>query len=248
MQQSTPRRSLTAPAVFGIVLVAVGAAALAIQQVDSNFLPHLGAWGWPFFVIVPGLVLLGAAVIAPRPRGVGFAVGGAVVTTVGGILLYQSESGHWESWSYVWALLPTAAGAALLGYGMFAGDARMRAVGAWLAGVAGVVFVAAAGVFEGLFAGEDRFVPAGNWWPVALIGLGAAFVLWAVLRPNAPRDPQTSQPRPLLAGVRGLGAGANDSAAGPSSTGPLRSPRDRRRPPSRRATPPSPARPRRCSR
>jgi hypothetical protein len=197
MQQSTPQRPLATPAVFGLVLVVVGAVALAIQRIDINFLPHLGSWGWPLFVILPGLVLLGAAILTPRPRGAGFAVGGAVVTTVGGLLLYQSQSHHWESWSYAWALLPTAAGAALLGYGILIDDRRMRAVGAWLAGVAGVVFLAAAWFFEGLFAGEHRFVSAGNWWPVALIALGAALVLWAVLRPNTPADPQEGQPKPL---------------------------------------------------
>ena len=197
MQQSSPQRPLTAPAVFGLVMVVVGAVALAIQQVDINFLPNLGSWGWPLFILVPGLVLLGAAVIAPRPGGVAFAVGGAVVTTVGGILLYQSQSGHWESWAYAWALLPTAAGLAFLGYGLLVSDRRMRAVGAWLAGVAGSVFIAAAWFFEGIFAGEDRFVPAGNWWPIALIGLGAAFVLWALLRPNNAGGPNGNQPKPL---------------------------------------------------
>ena len=186
MQQAPAQRSVAAPAVIGLFLILFGAAALAVREYDVNFLPHLGTWAWPFFVVVPGLVLLGAAVVAPRPRGAGFAVSGAVVTAVGSLLLYQSQSGHWESWAYAWALLPGAAGVALVAYGLFAADRRMRTAGLWLAGLMAVLFAAGVWFFEGLFAGEDRVVDAGNWWPVAVIGLGVALALWAFLRPTEP--------------------------------------------------------------
>ena len=191
MQQPVHQRSMVAPAVFGLVLVAVGVAALVIREYDINFLPNLGAWGWPFFVIVPGLVLLAVALAVPRPRGVAFAVAGAVVTTVGGLLLYQSQSGHWESWAYAWALLPAAAGIALIAYGAFAADRRMWIAGAWLAGIAGAIFVVGAWFFEGLFAGEQRFIDAGSWWPVAVIVLGVVIALSAFVRP-----PRLSGPGP----------------------------------------------------
>ena len=192
MQHSTPQRSMAGPAVIGLILVAIGVASLAIREYDVNFLPHLGAWGWPLFVIVPGLVLLGIGVLMPRPQGAAVAVVGTVVTTVGGLLLYQSQSGHWESWAYAWALLPAAVGVALVGYGLYAADRRMRITGIWLAAIAGAVFLAGAWFFEGLFAGDERFIDAGNWWPVAVIALGAALALWSFARPSRPasRDPE----------------------------------------------------------
>jgi len=140
---------MAGPAVLGLLLVGVGVAALAIRQYDINFLPNLGEWGWPFFVIVPGLVLMGASLIPARPQGAALAVVGAVITAVGALLLYQSQSGHWESWAYAWSLLPAAAGAALVLYGLFAGERGMWTAGLWLAGIAAVLFVAGAWFFEG---------------------------------------------------------------------------------------------------
>lgn len=196
MQRTTGQRSMTGPAILGLILVAVGVAAIAIREYDVNFLPHLGAWGWPFFVIVPGLTILGASLLTPRPRGAALAVVGAVVTTVGALLLYQSQSGHWESWAYAWALLPAAAGVALGLYGLWVADRRMWTTGAWLFGIAAGVFVVAAWFFEGLFAGEERFIDAGNWWPVAVIVLGAVIALWAFVRPAVVDEPSRGPDEP----------------------------------------------------
>ncbi|HEX2625391.1 MAG TPA: hypothetical protein VHL56_00630 [Candidatus Limnocylindrales bacterium] len=200
MQQPLPQRSMVAPAVIGVLLVVVGVIALIVREADVNLLPGLGTWGWPLFVLVPGLVMLGAGVLLPAPRGAGLAVAGSVVTTLGALLFYQSQSGHWESWAYAWALLPGAAGAGLLGYGVLARERGMRTTGTWLLGIAAVVFLAGAWFFEGLFAGEDRPVDLGNWWPIGVIILGAALALWAFLRPAI--DVRThgsdrQEPRPL---------------------------------------------------
>ncbi|HET7182371.1 MAG TPA: hypothetical protein VFI15_09090 [Candidatus Limnocylindrales bacterium] len=204
MQQSSVQRSLGAPALVGVLLVAVGVVALIVRDSNVNLLPDLGTWGWPYFVIVPGVILLGLSLVPQRPRGTALAVAGAVVTTVGGLLLYQSQSGHWESWAYAWALLPGAAGLALLGYGAYAGVAGMRSAGTWLAAIGALLFVAGAWFFEGLFAGEPRPVDIGNWWPVGVIVVGAALALWAIVRPMLPGDGRgpgeprgSGQPRPL---------------------------------------------------
>ena len=45
-------------------------------------------------------------------------VGGTVATTVGLVLLYQNNTGHWESWAYAWALVgPAASGLGLALWG-----------------------------------------------------------------------------------------------------------------------------------
>ena len=192
MQQSTGNRNAMAPAVIGVLLIAVGAVALALRQFGTNILPSLGEWGWPFFVIVPGIVLLGLSLVPAPPRGIGFAIAGAIVTTVGALLLYQSRSGHWESWAYAWALIPASVGVAMTLYGLLARTPGMVTSGVWMAAIAATLFGVGAWFFEGIFAGEERFLDAGNWWPVAVIAVGAVIVLASILRPRAVTEP----PRP----------------------------------------------------
>jgi hypothetical protein len=59
-------------------------------------------YGWPLFVIIPGLTLL---VVGFLGGGVGASVPGGIVTVLGLVLAYQSSSGDWASWAFVWALI-----------------------------------------------------------------------------------------------------------------------------------------------
>ena len=193
MQQSAGQRAMTGPAVVGLLLIAFGAAALLLRESGFNPFAAAGAWGWPFLVIVPGLVLLAASLVPAQPRGVGFATAGAIVTTVGALLLYQSRTGHWESWAYAWALIPLAAGSALTLYGLLARARGMVTTGLTMAGIAAALFVAGAWFFEGVFAGEQRPTDVGAWWPMGVIVLGGVIVLRAVLF-SAPRSSSSGEP------------------------------------------------------
>jgi hypothetical protein len=181
MQQSLGQRPVTAPAVVGLLLILVGAVVLIARTAGVNLLDQIGPWGWPLFIIVPGLVLLGASLLPARPTGVGFATSGSVVTAVGLLLAYQQQSGHWESWAYAWALLPGAAGVGLLLYGLYASEGAMVRRGLLLATIAAVLFAVGAWFFEGLFAGDVR-PDSLELWPVMLIVLGGLIVLSAFLR------------------------------------------------------------------
>ncbi len=187
MQSSFGQRPMAAPAIVGLLLIAVGAVVLAGRQVGIDPFASVAAWGWPLFVIVPGLVLLAAALVPSPPRGIGFAIAGAIVTTVGLVLLYQSRSGDWESWAYAWAFIPLAAGAALFAYGLYARSSSMVRGGTWLAGIAALLLAIGAWFFQGLFAGELRpdFAEA---WPLALIALGALVLIRAFVVPGEVRD------------------------------------------------------------
>jgi hypothetical protein len=183
-----------APAIVGFVLIAAGALALVARQAGFDVFASVGSWGWPLFVIVPGLVLLVASLAPAPPAGIGFAIAGAIVTTVGSLLLYQSRTGHWETWAYAWALIPMAAGVALVAYGLYAHRSSMVRGGTWMAGIAAVLFATGAWFFEGLFAGKA--VPdSTDWWPLVIVAVGAVLVLRAMLvaterkdsdRPNDP--------------------------------------------------------------
>jgi hypothetical protein len=187
MQHSFNQRSVAAPAVLGLLFIGVGAVALVARQTGFDLFGSIGAWGWPLFVIVPGLVLLVAALVPAPPAGIGFAIAGSIVTTIGTLLLYQSRTGHWESWAYAWALIPAAAGVALVLYGLYARRPSMVRGGSWMAGIAAVLFATGAWFFEGIFAGELR-PEATDWWPIAIVALGAILVLRAVLSAGEPRD------------------------------------------------------------
>lgn len=184
MQQSVGNRQVLGPAIIGVLLIAVGAGALAMREFGTNILPSIGVWGWPLFIIVPGVLLLGLSLVPAPPRGIGLATAGAIVTTVGLLLLYQWRTGHWESWAYAWTLIPLGTGVAMALYGLFARARNLVTSGLWMAAIAALLFGAGAWFFEGLFAGEDRLVDAGNWWPVAVVALGAILIVRAIINPG----------------------------------------------------------------
>jgi hypothetical protein len=169
-------------AVLGAILVLVGLSALVLQLTGVRV--DLGRIHWPFFVIVPGAVL-GAVGVVTTSRGL--LVAGTIVTVVGLILLYQDATDHYESWAYIWALIPAAAG---LVEGLAAaarGERASTARAFRAAAVFGVVFLVGLGFFEGfIFARRpeaDLLVRLGA--PLLLIGAGL-FVL--LRRPGSTRE------------------------------------------------------------
>lgn len=186
----TRRRGL----VGGVVLVAVGLIVLIARQAGLDLGDALDN-AWPLFIIVPGLALLAAAFVPEPPDGLGFAVSGSVVTTVGAILLYQQTSGNWESWAYIWAVIPMAAGIAIAVYGFLTGFRDIAGNGVRLAGIAVVLFLLGTWYFNAVFETGKAPLDIETWWPVAVVLVGAFIVGRAVLMPAggqaAPRDRAT---------------------------------------------------------
>ncbi len=85
-------------AALGVVLVVVGIFALGVVVLGVD----LTQYGWPLFVIVPGLTLL---VVGFVGGGAGASVPGGIVTMLGLVLAYQSSTGDWASWAFTWALI-----------------------------------------------------------------------------------------------------------------------------------------------
>jgi len=165
---------------FGALLILVGVALLAVPRLGSAVL----AVGWPLFVIVPGLALLAAAFSARPGRGVGFlAVPAAVVTTAGLVLGYQNATGDWQSWSYAWALVaPTAVGIGLLVAGARESVAGVTRVGAWLAAIGGLLFLAGEVFFVRLLGvgGAGLGALGAFGLPVVLVATGALLIVRAL--------------------------------------------------------------------
>jgi hypothetical protein len=91
-------RSGGASAALGVVLVVVGIFALGVVVLGVD----LTQYGWPLFVIVPGLTLL---VVGFVGGGAGASVPGGIVTMLGLLLAYQNAYSDWASWAFAWSLV-----------------------------------------------------------------------------------------------------------------------------------------------
>jgi hypothetical protein len=197
----TERRT-SSSAAFGAILIIVGLVAFAIQAFGSQIGVVFGESGWPLAVIGPGLVLLAAAVVPAPPKGLGFAIAGSIVTTIGLILLYQATTDDWQSWAYAWALIPAASGLGMAIYGLALGNGEFLTRGLRMAAVFGVAFAVGLWFFESLFRTGRAPLDLGVWWPLLVITLGVLIVFNGLEgRPRANR-PDGDEARPLAGGDR----------------------------------------------
>ncbi len=143
----TPVRQRRQSTVLGGLLVLIGAILLIGQFVRVD----IGHYGWPFFVIAPGVLLIVVALTARGAVSEGLAIAGSIIAVSGLILLYQNSTDHFESWAYAWALVfPGSIGLGMILYGLTAGRPGNVRAGTRLVGIAGVLFLLGAAFFEGV--------------------------------------------------------------------------------------------------
>jgi hypothetical protein len=185
-RSNTPRGAL----VVGALLIVIGAIALGVRVSGV-------AIGWPAWVILPGVALLVAAFALPEPGGSGLAGVGGLVTAVGVVLAVQDATGTYATWAYAWALIaPGGPGAGLLLYGLLTGRGAVArgGLGALISGI--VLFLVGFLFFEGvLHLSGDRFANLTDVaGPIAIIGIGAAVLIGALI-PGPWRQPsRTASP------------------------------------------------------
>ncbi len=151
--------------VGGAILILVGAVLFA-AQVLPDFMPDFWEiFSWPWIVIGIGLVLfiLGAAVGEP-----GMAVPATIMSGLGGILAYQWYTGDWQSWSYIWTLIPGFVGIGIVLMSLLGGDASLKD-GTTLMFISFIMLA----VFGSFFGAVGM---AGRYWPVLLILLGVVLM------------------------------------------------------------------------
>ncbi len=152
-------RNRRAPIVGGIILILLGAFFLT-----REFFPDLFAfWDWPFIIIGMGaLFLLWAAV-----GGIGgLAVPATIMAGIGGILYYQNLTGDWDSWSYIWALIPGFVGVGILLSGLIDGKFKSTLDGGLTMIIISAILFFIFGTTFGLNYNLSQY------WPVLLILLG----------------------------------------------------------------------------
>jgi len=213
MQEREDRWSRVSVVVIGLLLIGVGVLFLAVQSFGYQLPFDLGNVGWPLFIIAPGMVLLVVGLTLPAAPGVSLASAGAIVTTVGLLLAYQSAYGHYASWAYAWTLVaPTSVGAAMVIWSLLHGRGDIARAGLGALAVGLILFLVGFAFFEGMLniGGGRGFAGLGRQaLPVALIAAGVLIIaarLWPSSRrgwdSNAERHrpaadaPPTSEPPP----------------------------------------------------
>jgi hypothetical protein len=174
MDNQTRRRWGGGETALGGLLVLLGIAVGLGQALDLDF----GRVGWPFFVIVPGLGLLGLGLATPGRPGEVLATVGGVVTVVGVVLLVQNATDRFDTWAYAWTLvLLVGAGVGRWLVGVVRGRGDLAASGAWLMAAGLVAFGVLAVFFEVVVGIGGR--PAGSVgrYGLAALLIGAGLVL-----------------------------------------------------------------------
>lgn len=152
----------------GVLLVLIGVLLLAFQTVPElrRMLDMDDAW--PLIVIGVGVGLLFFGLLINVPA---MAIPGTIVGGIGGILLWQNITGHWESWSYMWALIPGFVGVGIVLSGVLGGEGVSEAIRSGIGLITtSLVLFAVFGTFFGAFIFKEPF------WPVVLIILGVVLV------------------------------------------------------------------------
>jgi hypothetical protein len=170
--------------VVGLVLILLG----GLFLVERAFDVQLGRFGWPLFVIVPGVALFAASLAIDRREGAGLAVAGAITTVVGLVLAFQNATGLWSTWAYAWALVgPGATGLGLALYGLIRGDRGLVSSGARSLGTGLGLFAAFGLFFEGVIGlSGEPFLVGSDVLPVVLIGIGVVLVALSLIRGRRP--------------------------------------------------------------
>jgi hypothetical protein len=185
MDDDARRRWLGWETALGGLLVLLGILVVAGQAVDVD----VGRVGWPFFVIVPGLGLLGLGLATPGRLGEVLAMVGGVVTVNGLVLGVQNATDRFDTWAYAWTLvLVVGPGIGRWLVGVVRGRGELAASGAWLVAAGLVGFLVLAVVFEVVVGLGGRGYGAGGRYGLAALLILAGLVLLARRLLAAGRD------------------------------------------------------------
>lgn len=154
---------------LGIVLVVVGIFALVVVLTGVD----LTQYGWPLFIIIPGLTLM---VVGFLSVGAVATVPGGIVTMTGVVLAYCNATGDWPFWAYGWSLVtPGGVGLGIYLQALRDRDPHGLRTGRTLLFISLLIFLIGFVLFESILgiSGRDYFGPYGKAaFPVLIILVG----------------------------------------------------------------------------
>jgi hypothetical protein len=194
MERERPNRPRDAGIVLGVALVILGLVFLAGQMFPGL---DLGHYAWPLFVLVPGVVMLGAGLVWRDASGL--VIPGSIVTATGLVLAVQNATGLWASWAYAWALIaPGAVGAGIALQGLVRRSRGEVREGLRVAGIGLVLFLVGLGFFEGVLQISGESLGSGSRLilPALLILAGLVLLVRNLIQGRAapPQSPGTTSP------------------------------------------------------
>jgi hypothetical protein len=162
------RSNLTA----GILMILVGAYFLA-----TRIFPDLMDWtvltfDWPLIIIGVGALLLFIGLLTGTAE---MAVPASILAGIGSLLYWQNATGKWESWTYVWTLIPGFVGFGVLLSGVVKGQRDTIYDGGRTMLVSLILFA----IFGSLL---GAFKELGFLWPAVLILLGLVLLIQSIFR------------------------------------------------------------------
>ena len=139
-------------------MIIIGVLFLGLQMFPRFFRFFDIGHQWPLIIVIVGAFFLISAFIS-TPQ---LAIPGSIVTGIGSILYYQNLTGNWDTWAYIWTLIPGFVGIGLILSARLGGGGHTAAAGRRLLGISAILFL----IFT-LF-----FSNVGQFWPILLIALG----------------------------------------------------------------------------
>ncbi|MFA5873855.1 MAG: hypothetical protein WC832_07810 [Anaerolineales bacterium] len=163
--------------VLGLLLILVAGWLIATRiQPDLANILHL-TFDWPMWVMFAGAVLLVIGLLVGAPD---MAIPACIVAGIGGILYYQNATNNWESWAYMWTLIPGFVGVGKILSGIIGGDfmACLRE-GLKLLLTCAILFTIFATIFNAwtIFGSYSAYVPI-----ALLFVLGILLIVRGILR------------------------------------------------------------------
>jgi hypothetical protein len=107
--------------ILGILLILVGLWFLLAQWIPALVIWDQFTFSWPWFVIGAGILLFLICLLSGEAD---MAVPATIVTGVGALLLWQNETGRWDTWAYAWTLIPGFVAIGIILAGLFKGEFR----------------------------------------------------------------------------------------------------------------------------
>jgi hypothetical protein len=164
----------------GLMLILIGFAVLAFQifPVLSDWIGDRFTWPMSIWLVAAGLLVIG--VLAGTAE---MLIPASIVGGIGTILYLQNEGILlWESWAYLWTLIPGFVGIGVLLSGLIQWKGRQMIDGVEAILVSAVLFF----VFASLFGDMFGFLPFQDLLPIFLIALGVFLFLRALLDRGRP--------------------------------------------------------------